>query len=119
MALLVFTPVPAPTFGPSNYEVQANVLRAPFGDNYSQRVRAGLNHLSRTWNLTWENLTDVEANVIEAFLEARGGDEAFIWTPNLVGAVPLKYICTAWGRNPVTHKVSNITATFERVYDFG
>lgn len=119
MPIAIFTPPADPTYGPSGYQVQAKVKKAPFGDNYSQRVRDGLNHLSRTWNLTWENLTDVEANAIEAFLEARGGDEAFSWTPNITGFTAMKFTCTSWNRTPVSNKMATITATFERVYDFG
>jgi phage-related protein len=119
MALTTFTPSPDPTYGPSSYEAQAKILKAPFGDNYNQRVRAGLNHLTRTWSLTWENLTDVEANAIEAFFEARGGDEAFWWTPNIVGSTAMKFICERWNRTPVSHKAATVTATLERVFDHG
>jgi phage-related protein len=119
MALLTFTPVPGPTFGPSNYEVGFKVLRAPFGDNYSQRVENGMNAQTRTWNLTWENLTDAEANVIENFLIARKGTEAFIWTPNITGATAMKFTCERYTRTPKSHKYADIQAVFERVYDFG
>jgi len=57
------------------------VLTATYGDGYEQRVAAGINNTSESWNLTWKNRTSAHANKIIKFLEDQGGVTAFDWYP--------------------------------------
>jgi phage-related protein len=56
--------------------------RVQFGDGYEQRLRYGLNQNPKTWALTWNNITEANADTIEAFLDARAADgDSFDWSP--------------------------------------
>lgn len=58
-----------------------NTLRNEFGDGHSQRVRNGLNSKKRMETYVWDALPIALARTLIDFLEARGTDEAFLWTP--------------------------------------
>ena len=52
------------------------------GDGYEQRVTFGLQQNPMTFNLKFTNITDVEAQTIQAFLNSRAKDNAsFDFTP--------------------------------------
>lgn len=96
--------------------VKPRVLQAKFGDGYSQRVPDGLNTLLRSWQLTFKNRTKIEADAIEAFLDAAGGCTAFDWTPP-DGAAG-KWICglpNGWQRVRHAGNFSTISCTFDEV----
>lgn len=58
-----------------------NVLRNDYGDGQSQRVRYGLNNKKRKETYVWDALPiDIGTQVLD-FLNARGNDEAFYYTP--------------------------------------
>jgi phage-related protein len=65
-----------------------------FGDGYEQRISWGLNRDLKTWELTFDNRNNTERDQIVAFLEARGGTEAFDWTPPIGDSG--KYVCEEW-----------------------
>lgn len=121
MALPTFAPPVAPSVGGPK-SVQPRVLRAPFGDGYSQRTADGLNHMPATWDVKWDALTAAEADAVEAFFAARGGYAAFLWTaPDAAAA--LKYTCDSWTRTPVVggevlaDRRFAISAKFTQVFD--
>ncbi|MCW2242809.1 phage tail protein [Azospirillum canadense] len=97
------TPTFAPPVSPSvnsQKTVQPRVLKAEFGDGYRQRAADGLNSRPAAWDLKWDALTTADADTIEAFLDDRGGVEAFWWTP-LDAATPRKFIAESWSRAPI------------------
>ena len=114
MALQTFTPVPAPTY-PLDAETVTRSLNANFGDGYTQRGADGLNASQVTYSLTWENLTDAEADTIIAFFLARGGYEAFYWTPPT--ASPLKFVVQKWSRSQGDYNAYSLKAMFIQVFD--
>ena len=71
----------APSYGAEKRSAPT-VRRVQFGDGYEQRLRYGLNQNPKTWSLTWNNITETDADTIETFLDARADDGAsFDWTP--------------------------------------
>ena len=94
--------------------IEPKVKSARFGDGYEQRFVAGINNKPDTWKLTFTR--DVsEGNAIDAFLNDRGGVEAFLWT-NPEGATG-KYKCAKWEKGRENGSVVTVTCDFERVYE--
>jgi phage-related protein len=92
------TPTFTPPVGPgisSAKTITPRVLRAQFGDGYSQRTQDGLNYNGRSFVLDWPALSSTDANTIEAFFNARGGYEAFLYT------LPLEATQYEWTSGPV------------------
>lgn len=107
-------PAITPTYGAQKIS-QPRVRIAQFGSGYSQRSTFGLNQNPKTWNLTW-NVSEADADTIEAFLDARGGAEAFEWTP-LAETTEYKWICRQWEKTIPYVGRATITATFEQVFE--
>lgn len=105
----------SPDYGASK-RAQPNVRIAQFGSGYSQRTTFGLNQDPKTWSLTWNYLEATDANSIEDFLEARGGVEAFEWTPP-DDTTEYKWICREWTKAMPVGLRFTITATFEQVFE--
>lgn len=118
------------------------VRRIQFGDGYEQRLRYGLNQNPKVWSLTWNNITEADADTIEAFLDARADDgESFEWPPPdgaaaeyllledggyllledggkiIQGAIINTWVCEEWNKSiPYTGRAV-ITATFRQVFE--
>jgi phage-related protein len=114
MALPTFTPPRAPSPGTLR-KPKLSLLRAEFGDGYTQTSRAGLNHIRRTLSLTWEYLTPTQAKAITDFLEARGGDQPFYYTPSDESAA-VKWTCADWSDRAGKVGYRTISAEFEQSF---
>jgi len=105
MALTTFAPDPAP--GPFPVITpEIRVRRAEFGDGYTQTSADGLNHIRQTVELTWDALSLIQKNQLEAFFVARGGYQSFYYTP-FGFAAPVKWTCGDWswsGTAPFTFR---------------
>lgn len=108
-----------PTYKPvysANKNSQPAVRTVQFGDGYQQRLTYGLNQNPKEWSLTFD-VTDTDADTIEAFLDARAVDSAsFDWTPPDT-ATSYKWVCPSWSREMYSHQRSKITATFRQVFE--
>ena len=104
-----------PTYSASKRsEPKTRVTR--FGDGYEQRILFGLNQNPKEWTLTFD-VTDEDANVIEAFLDARAADSAsFDWTPP-DSNTSYKWVCQSWSREMYEFLRSRIDVTFRQVYE--
>lgn len=111
---------------PLGRDDEMRVRVAQFGDGYAQRTLDGINALTRTWSLVWENR---EAAIIEAmvsYLVARKGN-AFLFREQQSGNVYSVW-CDKWNtdwtirRRHFTGSVSTplyygtLTAEFKRAY---
>jgi len=131
----------APAYGAEKRSAPA-VRRVQFGDGYEQRLRYGLNQNPKTWALTWNNITEANADIIEAFLDARADDgDSFAWMPPdeafdyilledssfllledgnefaLETQPTYKWVCEEWSKSiPYTGRAV-ITATFRQVFE--
>ncbi len=112
--MVTFSPPKAPTVG-SQRRTTARILEAQFGDGYSQRAGDGLNSVEDAFSLVWNALSEAEADTITDFFEARGGWEAFDWTPP--GEVAArKFRCGEWTRD-WDGAMRRVTANFAEVFD--
>jgi phage-related protein len=91
--------------------------RVQFGDGYEQRLRFGLNQNPKVWSLTWNNITETDADTIETFLDARADDGAsFDWTPP-AESIAYKWVCEEWNKTIPYNNRAIITATFRQVFE--
>lgn len=102
-----------PTAGaPVAYKPKVRI--AQFGDGYAQRSPNGINNNPEAWSLTFDGITNREADAIIAFLKARGGTQAFNWV-NL-NMENLLYTCDQWDRKYSGEDSCSISATFNQFY---
>ena len=115
MSIPVFSPSVIPSIGSSSNS-SANILKADFGDGYSQRVGQGINNIGEQASLSWNNITGSQANTIVSFFEARGGFEAFQYTLPTESSAK-KWTCDTWNKNYADGGLINLTCELTRVYD--
>ena len=104
-----------PDFG-AQKKSQPQVRSARFGSGYEQRTQFGINQNPKTWDLMWTAQSNTAADAIEAFFDARGGVEAFDWTP-LNDDTAYKFVCRQWNRQHQYADINTIQATFEEVFE--
>lgn len=118
MAVLAVDPTSAD--GPRKQSM-SRVLRADFGDGYSQRAGDGINVISEIWDVEWEHLDSDEISNLETQLEAARGVDVIDWTPP-DETVAQKFTVAEWQK---TMKIGNVgiarsvTAIFRREFDLG
>jgi phage-related protein len=95
----------------SNGSKTFSVLKASFGDGYTQRAKNGINSSSRKWNITIADKYAYELEPIKAFLDDRAGAVSFLWTPP--NGVQGKFVCEAYTETPAVAGLSTLTAVFE------
>jgi len=104
-----------PTYG-AQKNSKPTIRTTQFGDGYQQRVTFGLNQNPKQWSLTW-NVSETDADTIEAFLDARAADAAsFDWTPIDEGTA-YKWVCLEWSKTIPYVNRATITATFQQVFE--
>ena len=90
-----------------------------FGDGYEQRLLYGIPaHMNpKEWSVTWNNISETDADTIETFLNARAEDSAsFDWTPP-DETTSYKWVCTEWEKTIDYPTLSTINATFRQVFE--
>ena len=90
-----------------------------FGDGYQQRILEGIpSHMNpKEWQLTWDNITETDADTIETFLDARAADNAaFDFTPPGEGT-SYKFVCETWSKSIPYLNRATIQATFRQVFE--
>lgn len=65
----------------SVYTREARVLRADFGDGYSQVAGDGINAYNETWQMSFNNRPKADVAAIRAFLDSVSEISPFDWTP--------------------------------------
>ena len=105
--------------------MQPRKLKTQFGGGYMQEAKDGINARLRIWSLVFNPIhatigmgaSNANLKDIDAFLQARGGVEKFLWTQltpfDTEG--PKAFICEAW---EFTYDqggaIVGLTATFEQ-----
>lgn len=92
------------------------VTATRYGDGYEQRSADGINPIAQQWSLNFEEVDNAIADDIVTFWRARGGVEAFDWTPKW-GTVAIRVKCSKWSRVPDGDGLSRMTATFQQVFE--
>ena len=90
--------------------------KVQFSDGYEARLTFGLNQNPKTYNLTFE-VSESDADTIEAFLDARADDNApFDFTPP-GEASSSKFVCETWSKSIPYLNRATIQATFREVFE--
>ena len=87
-----------------------------FGDGYEHRILFGLaaHQNPKSYSLRFE-VSETEADVIEAFLDSRANDSAsFTWTPPGESSSS-KFICQSWTKSIPYLNRATIQASFQEV----
>ena len=89
------------------------VLKAQFGDGYSQEVADGINNEVQSWPLQFVG-TRAEVIAIRDFFRRHGGYKGFFWTPPM--GEPGLYKVAAYSPVHQGGDVYLISATFEQKF---
>ena len=108
-------PSVTPSYGAQKTSAPS-VRTAKFGDGYEQRLTFGINQNPKQWDLTWNNISEANADTIEAFLNARAGVESFDWTPP-DESTSYKWVCAQWSKTIPYLNRATISATFRQVFE--
>jgi len=57
------------------------VLRADFGDGYTQAVPDGINNEEEMWELSFDQYPIADVQTLESFFDSLGAADYFYWTP--------------------------------------
>ena len=105
-----------PSYG-AQKRSQPNVRTVQFGDGYQKRLTYGINQNPKEWQLEFRNITEAEADTIEAFLDARAADNApFDWSPP-DETETYKWICSSWTKTLPYSNLATIQTTFTQVFE--
>ena len=89
-----------------------------FADGYEHRINFGIaeHQNAKEFNFTW-NVTEVESDTIENFLDARKLDNAsFTYTPAGENSA-MQFVCDSWNKSIPYNNRATITATFREVFE--
>jgi phage-related protein len=111
-----FTPAFHPDWGVQR-QFKPRVLKAEFGDGYSQRAGDGINSNPVNISATWTNLSVDEKDYILNFFAARAGYQAFYYT-YVDEASPKVYVCEEWSSTHNDSTAYTVTAKLVQIYDF-
>jgi len=103
-----------PTYGITKSSAP-NVRSIQFGSGYQQRAQFGINQNPKFYELTFE-VSEADADTIEAFLDARGAVESFTFTPPGETS-SAKFICRQWSKTIPYLNRATVNATFEQVFE--
>lgn len=93
---------------------EPRLREASFGDGYVQRAPDGINNRPQKWELSFDDVDDVEADSMIAFLRTHNGVTPFNYWPMWASAA-IKVVCKRWRRTLGSKlRTSTITATFEQ-----
>ena len=96
---------------------QPKIRTTRFNDGYIHRIKFGQNIDPKVWSLSWVNISETDADSIEAFLEARIDDGAsFDWTPPDTSTA-YKWICISWTKTIPYVNRATVRATFQQVFE--
>ena len=104
----------SPTYGVQKRSAP-RVRAIQFGSGYQQRAQFGIQQNPKVYNLTFE-VSETDADTIEAFLDARAAVESFSFTPP-GEAGSSKFICREWSKSIPYLNRATVTATIEQVFE--
>lgn len=107
----------APVY-PIRKKVQPKQKRTLIPSNWgNEQVKTvGQNQTAPEWEVKWI-LYDDDANTIDSFLATRARyNQSFLWSPP--GYPQNRYRCDSWSKSLVDVFVSEVNATFKRIYDY-
>ena len=93
------------------------VLNANFGDGYEQRVLDGINTKQETFNVSFNNRTSNEINLIAAYLDKKASENFTLTVPSLSGTETVRVVCDSYNIAYIQEDYHSLTGTFRRVYE--
>ena len=97
------------------------VIKIQFGDGYEQRVQEGINNITQSFSVAFNNRPKAEIDDIMAFLDNKAGTTAFDFTypdTNASGNErTVKVVCEDYTQTYSFDDFYSCTATFRRVYE--
>ena len=97
------------------------VIKIQFGDGYEQRVQEGINNITQSFSVTFNNRPKAEIDDIMAFLDNKAVTTAFDFTypdTNACGNErTVKVVCEDYTQTYSFDDFYSCTATFRRVYE--
>ncbi len=118
MTTPTFAPARNPVASASTVDMTPRILKADFGDGYSQRTEDGLNAQQDDATWVWSYCSADEFENLRAFFASMKGALSFFWTPP-DEAVPKKFICSQWTKSFDSAVTRTMTAKFTQVFDPG
>jgi phage-related protein len=115
MTLATFVPFRAPRDGTLD-SPKFKILKADFGDGYTQWTREGINTVRRSLSLSWEDMTPTQAKSLTDFFNDQGGVSPFYWTPS-DETVALKWTCDNYTDKRGQGGLRTVTATFDQSFN--
>ena len=92
-----------------------------FGDGYEQRIQEGINNISHTFSVSFNNRPKADIDDIIAFFINKGGTTAFSFTypdSNVGGGEKtVKVVCEDFNQTYSYDDFYSCTASFRRVYE--
>lgn len=104
-------------------QVSFAILKANFGDGYSQRARNGINSKKEALSISFNNREYKEGNLIAKFLDTKQGlNFDLTLTDTAVGEMTdntevLRVTCDGYNLVYINDTTVSIQATFNRVYE--
>lgn len=97
---------------------EPRIKRIQFGNGYQQRIPDGINTNLSSFNAAFDNRLEPEAVSILYFLNARNGQESFVYNvPTIYSKVNFntRYIAPRWSVSYNSYNNYSIKVTFEEV----
>lgn len=115
MTLATFTPFRAPNPGTTD-KPKVKILKADFGDGYTQFAPDGINNIKRNLSLTWDLMLPAQATSLTSFFFTQASNASpFYYTPS-DETVPVKWTCDNWEDKRGDGGLRTVTATFEQSF---
>jgi len=95
-----------------------NTRIVKFGDGYEHRVSFSLNQNPKTFNLTFKNITQTDANILTDFFDARvvDGDSINYTVPTESSA--MKFVVEGGYTKTINHpNIATVNVTFRQVFE--
>lgn len=98
-------------------QAQHRVLSAKFGDGYEQRVRDGINTKKENFNLSFNNRSAEEINLIAAFFDLKAATNFTLTITGLNSNESIKVVCDSYNIAYIQTNVHSLQTAFRRVYE--
>ena len=100
----------------SSASTEFRVIKAQYGNGYSQRAPDGINNSVGSWDLAWDNITAAEFGVITAAFEQARGADYFTWlAPG--DLVTKRWIVAKYTKAAMSGDIYSVSANLQQVFD--
>lgn len=95
-----------------------NIHKISFGDGYEQRIQKGINNITESFTISFNNRPNTEIDAIMDFLDTQAGVTKFAFTvPNGTGERTVQVVCEDYSQTYYNTEINSCSATLRRVYE--